>query len=85
MWLKLKRRDILNKDLIYPNEFKTSVYLTNIIKVKNIIIGDYTYYDCPNGNPLDFEKDNILFKYEIFGDKLIISNFVSISLRYLSS
>ena len=34
---------------------------------------------------LDFEKDNILFNYEIFGDKLIIGNFVSISLRYLSS
>lgn len=38
---------MLNKDLIYPNEFKTSVYLKNIIKAKNIIIGDYTYYDCP--------------------------------------
>ena len=85
MWLKLKRRDILNKDLIYPSEFKTSFYLKNIIKAKNIIIGDYTYYDYTNGNPLDFEKDNILFNYEIFGDKLIISNFVSISLRYLSS
>lgn len=76
---------MINKDLVYPNEFKTSFYLKNIIKAKNIIIGDCTYYDYPNGNPLDFEKDNILFNYEIFGDKLIISNFVNISLRYLSS
>lgn len=68
-----------NKDLIYPNKFKTSVYLKNIIKSKNIIVGNYTYYDSPNSNPLDFEKNNVLFNYEIFGDKLIIGNFVSIA------
>lgn len=68
-----------NKDLIYPNKFKTSVYLKNIIKAKNVIVGDYSYYDAPNSNPLDFEKNNILFNYEIFGDKLIIGNFVSIA------
>lgn len=45
-----------NEDLIYPNKFKTSVYLKNIIKVKNVIVGDYSYYDVPNSNPLDFEK-----------------------------
>ena len=70
---------MLNKDLIYPNEFKTSVYLKNVVKAKNIIVGNYSYYDCPNGNPLDFEKNNVLFNYEIFGDKLIIGNFVSIA------
>lgn len=68
-----------NKDLIYPNKFKTSVYLKNIIKAKNVIVGDYSYYDAHNSNPLDFEKNNILFNYDIFGDKLIIENFVSIA------
>ena len=43
-----------NKDMVFPNELKTSVYLKNIIKAKNIIVGDYSYYDSPSGNPLDF-------------------------------
>lgn len=68
-----------NKDMVFPNELKTSIYLKNIIKAKNIIVGDYSYYDSPSGNPLDFEKNNVLFNYEIFGDKLIIGNFVSIA------
>ena len=68
-----------NKDMVFPNELKTSVYLKNIIKAKNIIVGDYSYYDSPSGYPLDFEKNNVLFNYEIFGDKLIIGNFVSIA------
>lgn len=68
-----------NKDLIFPNEYKTSVYLKNIIKAKNIIVGNYSYYDSANSNPLDFEKKNVLFNYEFFGEKLIIGNFVSIA------
>ncbi len=68
-----------NKDLIFPNCFKTSVYLKNIIKAKNIIVGNYTYYNSSKDNPLDFEKNNILFNYEFFNEKLIIGNFVSIS------
>lgn len=68
-----------NKDLIFPNAFKTSVYLKNIIQAQNILVGNYTYYDCPSGNPLDFEKNNVLFNYEIFGDRLIIGNFTSIA------
>ena len=57
-----------NKDLIFPNEYKTSVYLKNIIKAKNIIVGNYYYYDSANSNPLDFEKNNVLFNYEFFGE-----------------
>lgn len=68
-----------NKDLIYPNEYKTSVYLKNIIKAKNIIVGDYTYYDSQTGNPLEFEDKNVLFNYDLFGDKLIIGNFCCIA------
>lgn len=70
---------MLNKDLVFPNEFKTSVYLKNVIKAKNIHVGNYTYYDCPSGDPLEFETKNVLFNYEIFGDQLIIGNFVSIA------
>ena len=70
---------IKNKDLIFPNEYKTSVYLKNIIKAKNIIVGSYSYYDSANSNHLDFEKNNVLFNYEFFGEKLIIGNFVSIA------
>lgn len=50
-----------NKALIYPNKFKTSVYLKNNIKAKNVIVGDYSYYDAPNSNPLDS-----LYCYDIY-------------------
>ena len=44
---------------VFPNEYKTSCFIKNIVKAPNVFIGDYTYYDDPYG-PLDFEKKNIL-------------------------
>ena len=72
---------IKNKDLIFPNEYKTSVYLKNIIKAKNIIVGSYSYYDSANSNHLDFEKNNVLFTYEsAFNDDDTIDNAVKITI-----
>lgn len=30
---------------IFPNEYKTSCFIKNVITAPNIIVDDYTYYD----------------------------------------
>lgn len=52
-------------------------YLNNFIENENIIIGDYTYYDDPDGVG-NFEK-NILYHFPFIGDKLIIGKFCAIA------
>ena len=63
---------------IFPNEYKTSCFIKNVITAPNIIVGDYTYYDDALA-PTEFEKNNVLFNYPEFGDKLIIGKFCSIA------
>ena len=57
---------------------KHHVSLKNVITAPNIIVGDYTYYD-DSVAPTEFEKNNVLFNYPEFGDKLIIGKFCSIA------
>ncbi len=71
-------KSIPNPDEIFPNEYKTSCFIKNVIKAPNIIVGDYTYYD-DNNAPTDFEKNNILFNYPKFGDRLVIGKFCAIA------
>ena len=52
-------------------------YLKNFIKSPNIEVGDYTYYDDPDG-PEHFEK-NVLYHFDFIGDKLIIGKFCAIA------
>ena len=52
-------------------------YLKNFITSKNIIVGDYTYYDDPEG-PERFEN-NVLYHFPFVGDKLIIGKFCAIA------
>lgn len=52
-------------------------YLKNFITRDNIIVGDYTYYDDPDG-PERFE-DNVLYHFPFIGDKLIIGKFCAIA------
>ena len=55
----------------YPiKEFPRVGFLRNFITDPNIIIGEYTYYDDPDG-PENFSK-NVLYHYPFTGDKLII-------------
>lgn len=70
--------NIPDPNVIFPNEYKTSCYIKNVVTAPNIIIGDYTYYDDA-ANPTEFEKNNVLFNYPEFGDKLIIGKFCSIA------
>jgi len=66
-----------------PNEkepmkgFPQVGYLKNFIDNENIIVGDYTYYDDPNGVS-NFEK-NVLYHFPFIGDKLIIGKFCAIA------
>lgn len=52
-------------------------YLKNFITRDNILVGDYTYYDDPDG-PENFEK-NVLYHFPFIGDKLIIGKFCAIA------
>ncbi len=67
-----------NPDTLYPIEGITRVvYLKNIIKNPQIIVGDYTYYDDPD-DVHNFEK-NVLYLFEFMKDKLIIGKFCQIA------
>lgn len=52
-------------------------FIKNFIIAPNIIVGDYSYYDDPDG-PENFEK-NVLYHYPFMGDKLIIGKFCAIA------
>ncbi|OPX56613.1 virginiamycin A acetyltransferase [Oceanospirillum multiglobuliferum] len=52
-------------------------YLKNYIKSPNIEVGDYTYYDDPDG-PENFER-NVLYHFPFIGDKLRIGKFCAIA------
>lgn len=69
---------IPDPNVLFPNEYKTSCFIKNVIKAPNIILGDYTYYD-DSVNPEDFEKNNVLFNYPEFGYHLIIGKFCQIA------
>ncbi len=63
---------------VFPNEYKTSCFIKNVITAPNITVGDYTYYD-DKIDPTGFEKNNVLFNYPEFGEKLIIGKFCQIA------
>ena len=66
-----------------PNEkflidaYKGLGFLKNFIQDPNIIVGDYTYYDDPDGVE-NFEK-NVLYRSPIIECKLIIGKFCAIA------
>jgi transferase hexapeptide repeat protein len=51
--------------------------LKNFIQDPNIIIGDYTYYDDPEGIE-NFEK-NVLYRSPMIDSKLVIGKFCAIA------
>lgn len=71
-------KNIPNPNEIFPNEYKTSCFVRNVVTAPNIHIGDYTYYDDPV-DPTAFERNNVLFNYPELGDKLIIGKFCAIA------
>lgn len=67
-----------NPDTLYPIDGVTrTVFLKNIIKNPQILVGDYTYYDDPD-DVNNFEK-NVLYLFDFMKDKLIIGKFCQIA------
>ncbi|NBK91485.1 antibiotic acetyltransferase [bacterium 1XD21-13] len=65
---------------IYPRKGDTqTVYLKNVITNPNIKVGDYTMYNDFLNDPMEFEKNNVLYHYPINHDRLIIGKFCSIA------
>ena len=62
----------------FPNEnIKSLCYIRNVITRPNIVVGEYTYYDDPDGAE-NFEK-HVTHHYDFNGDKLIIGKFCAIA------
>lgn len=66
--------------ILYPRTSDTqTIYLKNVITNSSITVGDYTMYNDFTNDPIDFEKNNVLYHYPINHDKLIIGKFCSIA------
>ena len=64
--------------ILYPMRgFPQVVYLKNVVTRPNIEVGDYSYYDDPEGAER-FEEHNVLYHFDFIGDRLIIGRFVAI-------
>ena len=68
------------KNKIYPRPHdRQTVYLKNVVNNANIEIGDYTMYNDFVQDPIDFQKNNVLYHYPVNQDKLKIGKFCSIA------
>ncbi|HYG85793.1 MAG TPA: CatB-related O-acetyltransferase [Azospirillum sp.] len=53
-------------------------FLKAFITRPNIVVGDYTYYDDPDG-PQHFQDRNVLYHYDFIGDRLVIGKFCALA------
>ena len=40
-------KKIPDPNVVFPNQYKTSCFIKNVVKAPNIIVGDYSYYVIP--------------------------------------
>ena len=67
-----------NSGKIYPRSGdKETVYLKPVISNPNISVGEFTMYNDFVNDPMQFERNNVLYQYPINHDKLIIGKFCS--------
>ncbi len=67
-------------DKIYPRSGdKQTVYLKSVVSDPAVTVGDYTIYNDFVNDPLDFQKNNVLYHYPVNRDKLVIGKFCSIA------
>lgn len=59
------------------NERRT-VFLQHVVKRKNILVGEYTYFDDPE-EPEQFETKNVLYHYPFSQERLIIGKFCALA------
>jgi len=65
-------------DTVYPMDgFPQICFLKNAVTRRNIEIGDFTYYDDPNG--VENFENNVLYHFPFIGDRLIIGRFCAIA------
>ena len=65
-------------DTAYPMDgFPQICFLKNAVTRPNIEIGDFTYYDDPNG--VENFENNVLYHFPFIGDRLIIGRFCAIA------
>jgi len=68
-----------NPDIKHPIAMHPRVvFLRPMVEAPNIEIGDFTYYDSPEG-PEHFAEKCVLHHYPFIGDKLIIGRFCAIA------
>lgn len=68
-----------NPDIKHPIPMHTRVgFLKGLVSAANVEIGDFTYYDDPDG-PDKFAEKCVLHHYPFIGDKLIIGRFCAIA------
>ena len=53
-------------------------FLKPLVKSPNVVVGDYTYYDDPEG-PEHFEAKCVLYHFPFVGDKLVIGKFCALA------
>lgn len=65
-----------NPNKIYPIEGNSNVqFIKPSLTKPNIRVGEYTYYDSKNGEPFE---NQVIYHYEMIGDRLIIGKFCSV-------
>lgn len=53
----------MNPSNIYPRTGDTqTVYLNQVVTDPSILVGDYTMYNDFVNDPIDFEKNNVLYR-----------------------
>jgi len=68
-----------NPHEIHPMQgVKQLVFLKNVVNNPQIQIGEYTYYDDPQG-PEQFEQRNVLYLFPFVNDRLIIGKFCALA------
>jgi virginiamycin A acetyltransferase len=58
--------------------FPQVCYLKNVVTSPLIEVGDYTYYDDPEG-PEAFEQRNVLYHFPFVGDRLVIGRYCALA------
>ncbi len=53
-------------------------FLKPLVKNPNIVVGEYSYYDDPEG-PEQFEAKCVLYHFPFIGDKLVIGKFCAVA------
>ena len=65
---------------IYPRTGdRQTVYLRAVVHGHNISVGDYTIYNDFVRDPVEFERNNVLYHYPVNGDRLVIGKYCSIA------